>query len=149
MEKTIVNSIIINSNKENVWDALINPSKTKLYMFGCETITDWKIGSDLLWEGSYEGQKMVFVKGKVLVFEPHQKLVYTVFDPNGTIEDLPENYLSVTYLLEEKSDDVLFTVTQGDYSKVAEGERRYQESYNNGEGWNPILIAIKKLVEGS
>ena len=118
-------------------------------MFSCETITDWKIGSNLLWEGSYEGQKMVFVKGKVLEFEPQQKLVYTVFDPNGTIEDLPENYLSVTYLLEEKSDGVLFTVTQGDYSKVAEGERRYEESYNNGEGWNPILIAIKKLVEGS
>ncbi|MFN0187164.1 MAG: SRPBCC domain-containing protein [Bacteroidia bacterium] len=149
MEKTIVNTIHIHSSKEKVWDALVNPSKTKIYMFGCETITDWKIGSDLLWEGSYEGQKMVFVKGKVVAYEPHQKLVYTVFDPNGTIEDLPENYLSVTYELEEKDDGTLFTVTQGDYSKVAEGERRYQESYNNGEGWNPILIAIKKLVEGS
>jgi uncharacterized protein YndB with AHSA1/START domain len=147
MEKTIVNSIVINSTKENIWDALINPSKTKIYMFGCETITDWKIASDLLWEGSYQGQKMVFVKGKVLVFEPHQKLVYTVFDPNSTMDDIPENYLSVTYTLEEKNDGVLFTVTQGDYSKVAEGERRYQESYNNEEGWNPILVAIKKLVE--
>lgn len=85
---------------------------------------------------------MVFVKGKVIEFEPHYKLVYTVFDPNGTMEDLPENYLSVTYLLEEKSDGVLFTVTQGDYSKVTEGERRYEEIYNNGEGWNPILVAI-------
>ena len=149
MEKTIVNSIQINSSKENIWDALVNPSKTKIYMFGCEAITDWKIGSDLLWEGSYEGQKMVFVKGKVLEFETHQKLVYTVFDPNGTIEDLPENYLTVTYLLEEKTDGIFFTVTQGGYSKVAEGERRYEESYNNGEGWNPILVAIKKLVEGN
>jgi uncharacterized protein YndB with AHSA1/START domain len=147
MEKTIVNSILINSSNQNVWDALVNPSKTKVYMFGCETISDWKIGSDLLWEGSYEGQKMVFVKGKVVMFEPNQKLVYTVFDPNGTIEDLPENYLTVTYLLEERSDGILFTVTQGDYSKVADGERRYQEAYNHGEGWNPILVAIKNLVE--
>ena len=147
MEKTIVNSILINSSNQNVWDALVNPSKTKVYMFGCETISDWKIGSDLLWEGSYEGQKMVFVKGKVVMFEPNQKLVYTVFDPNGTIEDLPENYLTVTYLLEERSDGNLFTVTQGDYSKVADGERRYQEAYNHGEGWNPILVAIKNLVE--
>ena len=147
IEKTIVNTIHINASNQNVWDALVNPSKTKVYMFGCETISDWKIGSDLLWEGSYEEQKMIFVKGKVLVFEPHQKLVYTVFDPNSTMEDIPENYLSVTYTLEEKDGGTLFTVTQGDYSKVADGERRYQEAFNNGEGWNPILVAIKKLVE--
>lgn len=147
MGKTIVNTIQINASKENVWDALVNPSKTKVYMFGCETISDWKIGSDLLWEGSYEGQKMVFVKGKVLYFEPSIKLIYSVFDPNSTMEDIPENYLSVTYDLEEKDGGTLFTVTQGDYSKVADGERRYQEAYNNGEGWNPILVAIKKLVE--
>jgi uncharacterized protein YndB with AHSA1/START domain len=46
MEKTIINTIHINVSKENVWDALVNPSKTKVYMFGCETISDWKIGSD-------------------------------------------------------------------------------------------------------
>lgn len=49
MEKTIVNSILIKSSKENVWDALVNPSKTKIYMFGCETISDWKIGRDLFY----------------------------------------------------------------------------------------------------
>ena len=90
---------------------------------------------------------MIFVKGKVALFKPNQKLVYTVFDPNGTIEDTPENYLTVTYLLEERSNGILFTITQGDYSKVADGERRYQEAYNHGEGWNPILVAIKNLVE--
>jgi hypothetical protein len=41
----------------------------------------------------------------------------------------------------------MLTVTQGDYSKVAEGEKRYTEAFNNGEGWNPILVEIKKLVE--
>ena len=35
-----------------VWDMLTNPQKTKLYMFGCETVTDWKPGSELLWRGS-------------------------------------------------------------------------------------------------
>lgn len=146
-EKTIVNTVLIHATKENVWDALVNPSKTKVYMFGCETISDWNVGSDLLWEGSYEGQKMVFVKGKIVHHEPFHKLIYTVFDPNSTMEDIPENYLTVTYDLEEKEGGTLLIVTQGDYSKVADGERRYQEAYNSGEGWNPILVAIKKLVE--
>jgi hypothetical protein len=91
---------------------------------------------------------MVFVKRTIVYFEPAVKLIYTVFDPNSTMEDIPENYLSVTYALEERDGGTAFTVTQGDYSKVAEGERRYQEAYNSGEGWNPILLAIKKLVAG-
>ncbi len=35
-------------------------------MFGCETVSDWKTGSPLLWKGTYEGNEMVFVKGTVL-----------------------------------------------------------------------------------
>jgi len=147
MEKTIINSIHIHANAEKVWDALINPEKTKVYMFGCATVSTWEIGSDLLWEAMYEGQKTVFVKGKILVFEPNKKLVYSVFDPNSSMEDVPENYLNVTYELEENAGTTLFTVTQGDYNKVAEGDRRYQEAYNNREGWNPILVQIKSLVE--
>lgn len=68
-------------------------------------------------------------------------------DPNSTIDDVPENYRTVTYELVEERGQTHFTVKQGDYSTVAEGERRYQEAYNNGEGWRPNLIQIKELVE--
>lgn len=146
-EPFIINTITIRSGIEKVWDALVNPAKTKIYMFGCETVSDWKAGSDLLWKGSYEGKEMVFVKGKIVSIEPQTSLVYTVFDPNGTLPDLPENYLTVSYFLESEGGQTKLTVKQGDYTKVGDGEKRYAESYNNGEGWNPILEAIKKLVE--
>lgn len=147
--KIIQNTIIIDAPKSDVWDALINPAKTKIYMFGCETVSDWKVGSELLWRGSYEGVAMVFVKGHIVELKINSLLAYTTFDPNNSsIPDLPENYLTVTYTLTEENGKTTFTVTQGDYNKVAEGERRYTEAYNNGEGWNPILIEIKKLVEG-
>lgn len=36
----------------------------------------------------------------------------------------------------------------GSYATVADGEKRYQDSYNSGEGWrNPILVEIKKVFE--
>ncbi|MBL4624123.1 MAG: hypothetical protein JKY42_03145 [Flavobacteriales bacterium] len=35
-------TIKINASTEQVWDALINPEKIKVYLFGTETITDWK-----------------------------------------------------------------------------------------------------------
>ncbi len=76
-------------------------------------------------------------------------MVYTVFDPNSTIPDLPENYLTVTYQLEQKNGFTNLTVTQGDYNQVAEGERRYKESWNDGQGWNPILEEIKNICEAN
>ncbi len=147
-EKIIKNTIQIIATPSKVWDALVNPEKTKKYMFGCETVSDWKVGSSLLWKGEYDGQSIVFVKGNIIAIDPEKFLAYTVIDPNNNdILDLPENYLTVTYSLTQEDHHTTLTVTQGDYSKVAEGEKRYQESYNNGEGWNPILVQIKNLVE--
>jgi uncharacterized protein YndB with AHSA1/START domain len=150
MSRIITNEILIHAPASKVWRALTDPSETKQYMFGCETVSDWNIGSPLLWEGTWEGKKMVFVKGHIANIIPDRHLTYTVFDPNNpAMEDVPENYLTVTYDLSEEEHGTRLTVTQGDFSKVADGERRYQESYNNGEGWNPILKKIKEQVESA
>jgi uncharacterized protein YndB with AHSA1/START domain len=149
MEKQLFvkNTITIKAPTSNVWDALVNPEQTKKYMFGCETVSDWKIGSQLLWKGSYEGKEMIFVKGTIVDIKPGKFLAYTTFDPNSSIEDIPENYTTVKYDLAEKNGETILTVTQGDFATVANSEQRYNEVYNGGEGWNPILVEIKKLVE--
>jgi uncharacterized protein YndB with AHSA1/START domain len=149
MEKLeIKNEIFIQASPEKVWDLLTNPQQTKKYMFGCETVSDWKIGSDLLWRGEYQGQAMVFVKGKILDLQINKRLLYTVIDPNNTaIADVPENYLQVDYLITPQAEGSLLTVIQGDYNKVAEGQKRYEESYNGGIGWQPILDQIKAIAE--
>jgi uncharacterized protein YndB with AHSA1/START domain len=143
---TVENSIIINEKASKVWDALTNPAQTKKYMFGCETVSDWKIGSPLLWKGNYEGKEMVFVKGNIVDIKPGKFLAYTTIDPNSGIADIPENYLTVTYELSEENGQTILNVTQGDYAKVGEGEKRYRETIDGG-GWEPILIQIKQLVE--
>ena len=50
-------SIEVNSNAKKVWDALTNPGKIKVYLFGTETITDWQIGSPIIFQGEYEVHK--------------------------------------------------------------------------------------------
>jgi len=147
MESFIRNSIHIQAPAAVVWDMLVNPGQTKKYMFGCETVSDWKVGSPLLWRGVHEGKEVVFVKGNIVKIEPSRLLVYTVFDPFSTMPDIPENYLEITYALIPENSGTMLKVSQGDYRKVAEGERRYNESYNNGEGWDPLLVQIKKLIE--
>ncbi|MBA4145352.1 MAG: hypothetical protein DI538_03660 [Azospira oryzae] len=143
----ITNTITINATASQVWNALTHPEQTKKYMFGCETISDWQKGSSLLWSAMYEGKETVFVKGTIKDIQPNKFLAYTTIDPMSSIDDVPENYLVVTYGLEEKDGQTILTVTQGDYARVADSERRYKEASNNGEGWNPILVEIKKLVE--
>jgi len=148
MEKKIVsNQVSIHGTLAQVWDMLTNPAKTKLYMFGCETVTDWKPGSELLWRGIYEGKEMVFVKGFVIEIIPGKLLRYSVIDPNAAYPHTPENHLNVTYALTEENDQVTLTVSQDGFETAADGDKRYEEVYNKGEGWNPILQEIKKLVE--
>lgn len=150
MEPLIVKSnITIEAPASKVWDALTNPEQTKKYMFGCEAVSDWKIGKPLLWKGQYEGKEMIFVKGVVLDIQPNKLLKYTVIDPNASMEDKPENYLNVTYKLTEKNGQTILHVTQDGFETAADGEKRYKDTYNNGEGWNPILVEIKKLVEAN
>jgi len=144
---TIENSIDIKAEKRLVWEALTEPEQTQKYMFGCRTESDWQPGSLLLWKMNHEGKEIVAVKGHVVKITAPALLSYTVIDPNSGIEDIPANYLTVTYRLEEWGDGTRLTVTQGDYLQVADGQKRYEESYNHGEGWNPILQQIKKILE--
>ncbi len=143
----IKNSIEITADASKVWDILTRPEETKKYMFGCETVSDWKPGSELLWKGTYEGKEMLFVTGYIKEIDPPSLLKYSVIDPNASYEKTPENHLDVTYELVRTEGETVLTATQEGFEHAAEGEKRYKEAYNNGEGWNPILVQIKKIAE--
>ncbi|HLX94099.1 MAG TPA: SRPBCC domain-containing protein [Puia sp.] len=143
----IENQIEINMPCHVVWDMLVNPEQTKKYMFGCSAVSEWKVGSELLWKGLLENEEMIFVKGKILEIEPGKMLIYTVIDPNAPIADIPENYLRVRYSLAENRGVTTLTVVQDGFENAADGQRRYAESINGGQGWMPILQQIKEIAE--
>ena len=133
-------SIEINSNVEKVWEALTNPEKIKIYLFGTETITDWKIGSPIIFQGEYEGHKYKD-KGNVLENKMYEILKYDYWSGFSGLEDIPENYSIVTYRIENASDNqVKFTWTQEGFAN----EEGQQHSEN---GLNGMLEQIKILVE--
>jgi uncharacterized protein YndB with AHSA1/START domain len=144
MELTVRNSVTLNADRDKVWDALTNPQVTKKYMYNCEVTSDWKVGSPVLWKMDVDGRETVVVQGQVLSIEPKKHLAYTVFDPAMGIEDVPENYLTVSYELEERDGQTVLSVSQGDYSRVAEGEKRYQDTLGS---WDYALGGLKKAVE--
>ncbi len=149
MENNLVvrNTIQINAPVAKVWEALTKPEWTKQYMYNCEVQSDWKQGSPVIWKMMHEGKPFIPVKGNVIKIQPGHLLLYTVFDPNVGMEDIPANYLNVQYELIDRAGSTLLEVTQDGYEGAANGEKRYQEAVDAG-GWDSILAKIKELLEG-
>src|ERR1700761_7382174 len=101
-ELIIRKSIEVAAPVETLWKVLTDPKYIPQYMFGCVAETDWQPGSPLLWKGAADGK--VYVKGEVVAIDAPHRLEYTIFDPNSTIPDLPENYLTMVYELRSKGE---------------------------------------------
>ena len=46
-------TITINAPGSKVWEALTNPDLIKQYLFGTKVITDWQVGSPIIYEGQW------------------------------------------------------------------------------------------------
>src|SRR5580693_5172548 len=91
-------SVEINAAPAKVWEALTNPAIIKEYLYGTETVTDWKVGSEVIFQGEYEGHKYRdrgVIKENVL----NEKISYSYWSGFSGLEDKPENYALVTYKL--------------------------------------------------
>ncbi len=141
-ELTVTNSIRIDASVSRIWEVLTRPELTRQYMFGCDAVSDWVVGSPLLWRGAADG--VVYVKGIVVDITPGRLLRFSVFDPNSGLEDIPENYLFVTYELIPGDGQTLLTIIQGDFAKVANGEKRYADTLAH---WDTVVLALKEVAE--
>ncbi len=136
-------SIAVDAPISILWKVLIDNEFIPQYMFGCLAESDWKAGSPLLWRGAADG--VLYVKGNIVSINPPHRLVYTVIDPNSGMADIPSNYLTMTCELTERNVHAsVLEITQGDFSTVEDGEKRYHDS-NDGD--NSLLLGIKKLAE--
>ncbi|MEP7146236.1 MAG: SRPBCC family protein [bacterium] len=136
----VSNSIDINADSTKVWKALTDPEIIKDYLFGTETVTDWKPGSEVVFQGEYEGKKYRdhgIVKENV----ENKLLSYTYWSGMSGLEDKPENYSLITYTLKPIEDNITtFTWTQKGYAD--------EDSYNHTmNGMDDFLKKIKEVVE--
>jgi uncharacterized protein YndB with AHSA1/START domain len=142
-ELVIRKTVEIGAPVATVWKVLTDNEFIPQYMFGCYAETDWRPGSALLWKGKADGK--LYVKGHVVAIDAPHRLEYTVIDPNSGIADVPENYLTMVYELRDAGGVTTFEIVQGDYSKVANGQKRYEDTV---AGDDHLLTAIKKIAEG-
>ena len=141
MEKKFVAkaTTTINAPASKVWDALTNPALIKQYMFGTDVISDWKVGSPIIYRGEWRG-KAFEDKGMILQVERERMLVSTHWSPLSGVPDTPENYHTVAYHLSEKDGKTGVTLTQD--NNASEEEKAESE-----KNWKQILEGMKKVVE--
>jgi len=136
-------SIEVNASVSKVWDTLTNPQIIKEYLFGTETITDWQVGSDVIFQGVYgeHGENRYKDKGVIMENIPNERLSYTYWSGFSGQEDKPENYSRVTYTLVPRGDNrTEFTWTQEGYAN--------QEAYEHSlSGMPAFLEQVKAIME--
>ena len=135
-------SLTIKAPASRVWEILTDPEHTKKYMFGCEAVSDWTIGSPLIWKGAKDG--VIYVKGQLLALDKEKLFEFTVFDPNSGIEDAPSNYTTVTIELTPENGSTALSITQGDFAGMADGNNRFMSAE---AGWDIVLPKIKEMAE--
>ncbi|MBI3124849.1 MAG: SRPBCC domain-containing protein [Ignavibacteriales bacterium] len=140
LDLEVSSSIEINASKEKVWKGLTDPDIIKDYLYGTNTVTDWKVGSEILFQGEWEG-KQYRDKGVILQIIPNELISYSYWSGFSGIEDKPENYSTVTYKIEPVGDDkIKFTWVQKGFAS----EQNYEHSNN---GMEEFLKGIKAVIE--
>ena len=133
-------SVLINSSAQRLWDILTKSEYTKEYMFNCSVDSDWKIGSPIIWQGNYQGYQ-AYQKGEILDINPFRLIKYSTFDPNFGLEDKPENYIHVSYLLKEKDNQTELIIINETFD---ENEERMGHI---NQGWEMVIGKIKEVAE--
>jgi uncharacterized protein YndB with AHSA1/START domain len=136
---TNISRITINATLQKVWDTLINPEFVKLWQYGSDLQTNWKVGSSIKFVTKWE-DKIFEQWGTVLEFTPFTKLRYSLFAPGPGLEDKPENYFEMIYSLTSKNGQTKLEIIQEDNRPNA-----IQEDDQGEE--NPVLKALKQLAE--
>jgi uncharacterized protein YndB with AHSA1/START domain len=133
-------TITVDAPASRVWDALTQPNLIKQYLFGTQVTTDWRVGSPITYQGTWEG-KAYEDKGRVLEMERNKLLVSNYWSSMSGLPDTPENYKTVRYELSAEGDGTRLSITQD--NNASREEARHSE-----RNWKMVLEGLKKLLEG-
>lgn len=137
---SVSKSVTINASISKVWEALTKPSIIKEYLYGTETITDWKVGNEIIFQGEYEGHQYRD-HGIIIENIQNKKLSYSYWSGFSGLEDKPENYSTVSYTIT----DLGGNQTELNWLQVGFANEAGQQHSENG--MEAFLDTIKTIVE--
>ena len=134
-----ISKITIYANIEKVWDTLTQAEFIKLWQYGSKLQTTWEIGTGIKFITEWEG-KTFEQWGIVLEYNPPLKLRYSLFAPRPDLEDKPENYFEMIYILSKNDKKTDLEIIQEDKRPNAVQVEEQGEE-------NPVLLMLKEVAE--
>lgn len=134
-----ISTIKINASRQKVWDTITKAELVKLWQYGSDLLTSWEIGSDIRFRTGW-GDKVFEQWGKVLAVKPTEIVKYSLFAPRPELEDKPENYFIMSYVLTEEDGLIKLEIIQEDNRPNAVQEEPQGEE-------NPVLKLLKEIAE--
>lgn len=95
---TIEKNIIIKSSPENVFEMLTNSDEIIKYYPLNEVVSEWKVGSEVLYKGEINNNKFTDY-GVINIITRPKKYMYTYWSDNHGTENTPENQITISYNL--------------------------------------------------
>jgi uncharacterized protein YndB with AHSA1/START domain len=138
-DKILTKTININATASKIWDALTNPDIIKQWLFGTNVISDWKVGSHILFTGNWQGTDYKD-KGTILQFEKERIFRYNYWSGFSGLPDSTENYSIITFMLAPTNNSTQLTLTQTNFAT----DTGYEHSDKN---WDATLELMKKIIE--
>lgn len=132
--------IELNAPASKVWRALTDPEQIKKYLFGTEAVSDWQEGSTLEFKGVWEG-KPYLDKGVILKSEENRLFKYSYHSSFSQLEDKPENYQIISYILHEEHGITTLEIKQ-------ENTQSKEAAEHSAGNWQYVLNTIKEIIEG-
>lgn len=129
----------IDAPAARVWQALVDPRAIKQYMFGTDVVSEWRVGSPIVWKGEWNG-KPYQDRGEILRCDRDRRLEYSHWSPFSGRPDEPAYYHTVTIELSAVGDRTRVVLTQD--NNANEAERAHSE-----QNWFAMLGGLKKHVE--
>ncbi len=134
-----ISTLKINASRQKVWDCITKAELVKLWQYGSDLHTSWEIDSEIKFRTVWDNN--VFEQwGKVLEVKPTELVKYSLFAPRPGLEDKPENYFMMSYVLTEENGYSKLEIIQED-----ERPNAVQEEPQGEE--NPVLKLLKELAE--
>ena len=138
MAKLAQASVWVDAVPDVVWRALTEPELVKEYFFGTTLVTDWAVGSPIVYRGEWEG-KAYEDKGVVLEADRPRRLVSTYFSAMSGLPDVPDNYQTVTYELSPEGSGTRLTVAQ-------DNNRDDEAAEHSSANWAAVLDGLAEVA---
>lgn len=135
-------AVEISAPRPTVWRVLTSNGSHPEIMFGAEVVSDWRLGSRIVWRGEWKGTAYED-HGRVVELEDNEepwRIVLTHFSPLTGQPDVPENYHTLRFELDEVPAGTRVMLDQ-DNNPTAESARHARDN------WVEMLRGVKTVAE--